>query len=189
MLFIKATPRQASTPQKMLTSLDLATQQASLTCTSLIQATVTSLKSDKHFRIFWAKITRSRWSIFRYHGIQWGLPLRRNCKYWMHFEIGIEIQQLFGWYESPLNHDNDKWIWTKLTDTLSSCTSQKLKPKIETDQLDIPKIFNERTCFTLSWAFWFFYWQWSLIQDFFASILQLFHAKWLVANTSNLTMT
>ena len=64
MLFIKATTRQALTPQKMLTSLELATQQASLTYTSLIQAMVTSLKSDKHFRIFWAKITRSRWNIF-----------------------------------------------------------------------------------------------------------------------------
>ena len=31
MLFIKATTRQALTPQKMLTSLELATQQASLT--------------------------------------------------------------------------------------------------------------------------------------------------------------
>ena len=42
---------QTFKPHKILTSLELATQQASLTYASLIQATVTGLKPDKQFRI------------------------------------------------------------------------------------------------------------------------------------------
>ena len=42
---------QTFKPKKISTSLDLATQQASLTYTSLIQTRVTGLKPDKQFRI------------------------------------------------------------------------------------------------------------------------------------------